>query len=58
MRSEREPRRPETPNPPSPPPQADAQDREAELRRSLEDAERRGQEEPGAITILVPSRRA
>jgi len=45
-------------SPPAPPPPAsDAQDRDEEIARILEDAKRRGREEPGAITILVPSRK-
>ena len=43
--------------PSSPPPARDAQDRDEEIQRLLEEAERRGREEPGAITVLVPSRR-
>ena len=47
---------PTTP-PSSPPPASDAQDRDEEIARLLEEAKRRGREEPGSITILVPSKR-
>ena len=59
MTKEREPAGPEAPtDPPSPPPQArDAQGRDEEIARLLEDAKRRGRDEPGATTILVPSRK-
>ena len=59
MTKEREPAGPQAPTtPPSSPPQArDAQDRDEFLQRLLEDAKRRGRDEPGAITILVPSRK-
>jgi hypothetical protein len=59
MTKEREPAGPEAPTaPPSPPSRAsDAEDRAEELQRLLEDAKRRGREEPGSITILVPSKR-
>ena len=44
--------------PPSSPPQArDAQDRDEEIQRLLEEAMRRGREAPGATTVLVPSKR-
>ena len=43
--------------PSSPPPANDAEDRDEEIKRQLEDAKRRGREEPGSITILVPSKR-
>ncbi len=59
MTKEREPAPPPIPTtPPTSPPQTrDAQDRAKELQRLLEDAKRRGREEPGATTILVPSRK-
>ena len=34
-----------------------AQDRDEGIQRLLEEAKRRGKEEPGSITILVPSKR-
>jgi hypothetical protein len=59
MTKEREPagRKAPTTTPSAPPQASDAQDRDEFLQRLLEDAKRRGREEPGAITILVPSRR-
>jgi hypothetical protein len=51
------PRQAPTTPPSSPPPARDAQDRDGEIQRLLEEAERRGREEPGSTTILVPSRR-
>jgi hypothetical protein len=59
MTKQDEPAGPRAPaTPPSPPPQAsDAQDRDEEIARLLEEAKRRGREEPGSITILVPSPR-
>ena len=59
MTKEREPapRQAPTTPPSSPPPARDAQGRDEEIARLLEEAKRRGREEPGATTILVPSRR-
>jgi hypothetical protein len=59
MTKEREPAPPQVPEtPPSSPPQAsDVQDRDEEIARIVEEAKRRGREEPGRITILVPPKR-
>ena len=59
MTKEREPAPPPIPTtPPTSPPQArDAQGRDEAIARLLEDAKRRGRDEPGAITFLVPSRK-